>query len=48
MAERGFYAIFINYLRFFREVFMALPKKTEPQFIACVPHGGWVLDRKFD
>jgi hypothetical protein len=23
-------------------------KKTEPQFMSCVPRGGWVLDREFD
>jgi hypothetical protein len=42
VAGRGFYAVSINYLFYFREVFMLFAqKKTEPQFMACVARGGW-------
>jgi hypothetical protein len=27
------------------ELIMLFTQKTEPQFMACVPHGVWVLDR---
>jgi hypothetical protein len=40
VSGRGFYAISINYLRYFYELFMLFAKKTEPQFIACFPRGG--------
>jgi hypothetical protein len=34
VVGRGFYAIFVNYLRYFYGLFT---QKTEPQFMACVP-----------
>jgi hypothetical protein len=37
---RGFYAISMNYLRYFCELFMLFAQKTEPQFMACVPRDG--------
>jgi hypothetical protein len=42
MAGRGFYAIFINYLRFFREVFMVLPKKNRTTIYGVRPTRGLV------
>jgi hypothetical protein len=40
VVVRGFYDISMNYLRYFCELFMLFVEKTEPQFIACIPHRG--------
>lgn len=43
---RVFYAISMNYLRYFREVFKLFVQKTYSQFMTCVPHGGWDVGPK--
>jgi hypothetical protein len=39
VSGRGFYAISMDYLRYFGELFMLFAKKTEPQFMACPCRG---------
>jgi hypothetical protein len=49
VAGRGFYAIFMNYLRYFREVFMLCAQKKQNRNLWPVSHAGvGMLDQGFD
>jgi hypothetical protein len=43
VAGQGFYVISVNYLRYFVDYLRYSRKKTEPQFMSCVPRGRLVV-----